>query len=107
MRRILVENARRKQTDKHGGGRRRVDIAEADLATGAEPDELLELDEALSCLAREEPDAAELVKLRLFAGLSVEQAADAAGMSRTNAYRHWAYARAWLNARLRESGPPV
>src|SRR4051794_7033430 len=99
MRRILVENARRKQTDKHGGGRRRVDLTEADLTTGTEPDELLELDEALSCLAREEPDAAQLVKLRLFAGLSVEQAADSAGLSRTNAYRHWAYARAWLNAR--------
>jgi RNA polymerase sigma factor (TIGR02999 family) len=105
MRRILVENARRKRAEKHGAGRRRVDLAEADLAINDEPDEVLELDEALSCLAQEDPDAAQLMKLRLFAGLSVEQAAESAGMSRTNAYRHWAYARAWLNARLRRSGP--
>jgi RNA polymerase sigma factor (TIGR02999 family) len=105
MRRILVDNARRKRTDKHGGGRHRVDLAEADLGTYAEPDEMLELDEALSCLAQEDPNAAQLVKLRLFAGLSVEQAAESAGISRTNAYRHWAYARAWLNARLRQGGP--
>jgi RNA polymerase sigma factor (TIGR02999 family) len=105
MRRILVDNARRKQTDKHGGGRRRVELDEADLGMDAEPDEVLELDEALSCLAQEDPDAAQLVKLRLFAGLSVEEAAESAGMSRTNAYRHWAYARAWLNARLRQGSP--
>src|SRR4051812_2054648 len=89
MRRILVENARRKQAGKHGGGGRGVELAEAGPVLDAERGEVLELDEALSCLAREDPGAARLVELRLFAGLSVEQAAEVAGMSRANAYRHW------------------
>jgi RNA polymerase sigma factor (TIGR02999 family) len=100
MRRILVENARRKQSEKHGGGRRRVELAEAGPVLDADPGEVLALDEALSGLAREDPEAARLVELRIFAGLSVEQAAEAAGMSRAHAYRHWSYARAWLNAHL-------
>jgi RNA polymerase sigma factor (TIGR02999 family) len=100
MRRILVENARRRQTDKHGGGHRRVELSETGPVLDAEPSEILALDEALSSLAREDPDAARLVELRIFAGLSVEQAAEAAGMSRAHAYRHWSYARAWLNAQL-------
>jgi RNA polymerase sigma factor (TIGR02999 family) len=101
MRRILIENARRKQGGKHGGGRRRVDLIDADVATPAGADELLELDDLLSVLAREEPDAAQLVKLRLYAGLSVEEAAQVLGISRSGAYQRWTYARAWLNARRR------
>jgi RNA polymerase sigma factor (TIGR02999 family) len=106
MRRILIERARRKRADKHGGGRRRVDLAEIDLASPFQPDDLLELDEALSRLAATEPDAAQLVKLRIFAGLSVEQAGAALGLSRAQAYRLWTFARAWLHSRLREGRPP-
>jgi RNA polymerase sigma factor (TIGR02999 family) len=106
MRRILIENARRKRTVKHGGGRTRVDLDEADLVTRSGPDDLLELDDALSVLTGEDPDAAELVKLRLFAGLSVEQAAEVLGISRAGAYQHWTYARAWLNALLQGEDTP-
>jgi RNA polymerase sigma factor (TIGR02999 family) len=109
MRRILIENARRKRAARHGGGRTRVDLDEADLVSQAEPQELLDLDDALAALAGEDPDAAQLVRLRLFAGLSVEQAAEVLGVSRAGAYQQWTYARAWLNARLREGdgpGPP-
>jgi RNA polymerase sigma factor (TIGR02999 family) len=102
MRRILIENARRKRAEKHGGGRTRADLDEAALADFAAPDELLDLDDALSVLCREDPDAAQLVRLRLFAGLSVEQAAGVLGISRAGAYQRWTYARAWLGARLRE-----
>jgi RNA polymerase sigma factor (TIGR02999 family) len=106
MRRILIENARRKRSARHGGGRARVDLDEADLVSRAEPDELLDLDDALAVLSGEDPDAAQLVRLRLFAGLSVEQAAEVLGVSRAGAYQQWTYARAWLNARLRgEDGP--
>jgi RNA polymerase sigma factor (TIGR02999 family) len=100
MRRILIENARRKCTEKHGGGRTRVDLDEAEPVVCFAPDELLDLDDALSLLAHEDPDAAQLVKLRLFTGLSVEQAAEVLGVSRAGAYQTWTYARAWLNAHL-------
>jgi RNA polymerase sigma factor (TIGR02999 family) len=103
MRRILVENARRKQRDRHGGGRRRVELPDLPVAD-QEPDDLLALDDALAKFAREDPTAAEVVKLRLYAGLSVEEAAEALGLSRAHAYRHWTYARAWLRAALREEG---
>jgi RNA polymerase sigma factor (TIGR02999 family) len=102
MRRILIENARRKKAEKHGGEHQRVELAEAVFASSATPDELLFLDDALSNLTREDPAAAELAKLRLFTGLSVEQAADALGVSRATAFRHWTYARAWLHAQLRD-----
>ena len=101
MRRILIENARRKRSEKRGGDRKRVDLAEADPVSMADPCQLVELDDALTQLEHQDREAAELVKLRLFAGLSVEQASDLLGISRTAAYRHWAYARAWLNAQLR------
>jgi RNA polymerase sigma factor (TIGR02999 family) len=103
MRRILIENARRKKRDKHGGGRRRVELPDLPAAD-QEPDELLALDDALAKLAAEDPAAAEVVKLRLYAGLSVEEAAAALGLSRAHAYRHWNYARAWLRAALRVEG---
>ena len=101
MRRILVEAVRHKLRHKHGGGRTRVDLAEIDVATHLPPDELLSLNEAIDALAAHDQPAAELVKLRYFAGLSVEQAAETVGLSRTAAYRHWTYARAWLFAQTR------
>ena len=102
MRRILVDNARRKQTEKHGGKRKRLDFSQAEPITQADPDQVLDLDEALTLLAGEDPDAAQVAKLRIFAGLSVEETAQALSVSRAHAYRQWAYARAWLQARLRE-----
>ena len=106
MRRILIERARRRRADKHGGGRHRIDLAEIDLVGPFQPDDLLELDEALSRLAATEPEAAQLVKLRVFAGLSVEQAGAAQGLSRAQAYRLWTFARAWLHSRLHEGRAP-
>lgn len=99
MRRILVEQARRKKSQKHGGQRRRVCLDE--VATLAAEDEnasedLLALDKALALLEAEEPARAELVKLRYFAGLTLEQASESLGISVATAKRHWVYARAWL-----------
>jgi RNA polymerase sigma factor (TIGR02999 family) len=96
MRHILVDNARRKRRVKHGGGRQRVAFDDAIPAPPAAADDLLALDEALAKLAAEDPEAAAVVKLRYFAGLSVEEAAQALDMSRASAYRHWTFARAWL-----------
>ena len=106
MRRILVENARRKKTEKHGGKRKRIDLSQTEPIGQADPDAVLDLDEALTILAGEDPQAAEVAKLRIFAGLSVEEAAQALSTSRANAYRQWAYARAWLHARLRDEHSP-
>src|SRR5262245_42188263 len=100
MRRILVENARRKQSKKRGGQRRRIDLSQAEPLDQADPDALLDLDELLTLLAGEDPEAAAVAKLRIFAGLSVEEAAQALSTSRASAYRQWTYARAWLHARL-------
>jgi RNA polymerase sigma factor (TIGR02999 family) len=100
MRRILVENARRRGRQKRGGSRARAELLETDLAVDDPPDEILEVDEALQRLAAEDPNAAELVKLRYFGGLSVEEAAEALGLSRATAYRHWAYARAWVRCQV-------
>src|SRR4051812_22974730 len=106
MRRILVGNARRKKTEKRGGQRKRIDLSQAEPLDQADPDALLDLDELLTRLADEDPEAAKVAKLRLFAGLSVEEAAQALSTSRAGAYRQWTYARAWLHARLgAESGP--
>jgi RNA polymerase sigma factor (TIGR02999 family) len=102
MRRILVDNARRKGAEVHGGGRQRVELAEGDWLSRATPDQVVELDESLDRLAAEDAAAAELVKLRLFAGMSVEEAAACLEMSRATAYRHWRYARAWLVAERRD-----
>jgi RNA polymerase sigma factor (TIGR02999 family) len=96
MRHILVDNARRKVRAKRGGGRLRVELDDAVPAPPEEAERLLALDEALDKLSGEDPEAAALVKLRYFAGLSVEAAAEALGISRAGAYRHWAFARAWL-----------
>jgi RNA polymerase sigma factor (TIGR02999 family) len=103
MRRILVESARRKKAIRHGGALRRAELAESDLATNAAPDELILLDEALTELAREDPAAALLVKLRYFSGFSIEEAAETAGLARATAYRHWSFARAWLIDQMKDS----
>jgi RNA polymerase sigma factor (TIGR02999 family) len=97
MRRILVENARRKQSRKHGGGLVRRDLDAVQPAARDLGEDLLALDEALNRLAEKDPVKAELVKLRHFAGLTIEQAAQALGISQTTANRYWAYARAWLH----------
>ena len=98
MRRILVENARRKKTEIHGGGREKVELADGDWLTRATPDEIVALDDSLNRLAEDDAASAEVVKLRLFAGMSIDEAALSLGTSRSAAYRHWAYARAWLMA---------
>ena len=102
MRRILVENARRKQTHKRGGGRDRMPLN--DLAASEPDDELLALDEALVRLSAREPLKARLVELRYFAGLTLDQAAQVLGISPTTADRDWAYARAWLRAEVGDEG---
>jgi RNA polymerase sigma factor (TIGR02999 family) len=106
MRRILVENARRKRRTKHGGGRERVALESLDVAAPERPDDLIALDEALSQLAVTDPQAAELVKLRYFAGLTVRQAAEVLGMAPRTADFLWAYARTWLLEKL-EGGKPL
>lgn len=100
MRRILVETARRKSRVKHGGDHRRVNIEDHDLPAASQPDEILALDEALARLAEEDPAAAQVVQLHFFAGLSIEEVADAIGVSRATAYRQWTYARAWLRCAI-------
>jgi len=99
MRRILIDNARRKATVKHGGQRRRLTLDEAHLLLQT-PDGLLDLDDALTALAVIEPAKAELVKLRFFAGLNGDEAAAALGISPATAERWWLFARTWLLARL-------
>ncbi|MHC4471308.1 MAG: sigma-70 family RNA polymerase sigma factor [Planctomycetota bacterium] len=104
MRRILVDRARRKARLKHGGGRKRVELSEADRVVPPVEIDLVALDEALAKLEAEEPAKAELVKLRYFAGLSHEEAAEILGISRGTADRHWAYARAWLFHEIEKGG---
>jgi RNA polymerase sigma factor (TIGR02999 family) len=101
MRRILIDNARRKRTEKHGGQRERLDLDAVDIMADAPSEDLLALDEALTKFAAEDPIKAEVVKLRYFAGLSEEEAARALGISRTTAHRHWHYAKVWLFRELR------
>jgi RNA polymerase sigma factor (TIGR02999 family) len=96
MRRILVDNARRKQSKKRGGDRVRLDLDQVAAATSERADEVLDIDASLDRLAQAEPQAAALVKLRYFAGLSIPQAAEVLGVSPRNADFLWAYARAWL-----------
>jgi RNA polymerase sigma factor (TIGR02999 family) len=100
MRRILVDQARRKRAEKRGGGARRFELGEADRVVIPDPDTLLTVDEALEKLAIDDPGVAALARLRLFAGLSIEEAAAALDISRATAFRDWAYARALLTAAL-------
>jgi RNA polymerase sigma factor (TIGR02999 family) len=101
MRRILVDNARRKRRLKHGGEHRQVPADDVEPAVDSRPDELLLIDEALDRLAAEDPQAADVVRMCYFAGLAVDEAAGLLGMSRATAYRHWNYAKAWLHAEVR------
>jgi RNA polymerase sigma factor (TIGR02999 family) len=105
MRRILVERARRRGRRKRGGDRRRLDLDPAELTVDQPPDELVALDEALAKLATEEPELAQLVNLRYFAGLTIEEASRALGISTATAGRHWAFARAWLYREMADAGP--
>jgi RNA polymerase sigma factor (TIGR02999 family) len=100
MRRILVENARRKQRVKHGGGVQHVDLHDHDVPVQSPPDEIIALDEALTRLAAEDPEGAQVVQLHFFAGLSMEETAQTLGISRATAYRQWAFARAWLGCAI-------
>jgi RNA polymerase sigma factor (TIGR02999 family) len=100
MRRILVENARRKHSQKSGGRYKKLPLQKAVLASGNDSENLLAINDLLDELAAETPEAAQLVKLRVFAGFTMNEAVDALGMSRTTAFRHWTYARAWLKAAL-------
>jgi RNA polymerase sigma factor (TIGR02999 family) len=95
MRRILVEQARRKNRIKHGGGRERVELADAPAASTADED-LIAIDEALDALTQVDAQAAQVVKLHFFAGLTMEAVADVLGISVRTAHRNWAFARAWL-----------
>jgi RNA polymerase sigma factor (TIGR02999 family) len=105
MCRILVEQARRKNRQKRGGGRKRIDLEDLAVAAPESDERLLALDEALQRLAAVEPQKAELVKLRSFAGLSLDAAADLLGISPSTADRWWAYARAWLRVEIEGEKP--
>jgi RNA polymerase sigma factor (TIGR02999 family) len=96
MRRILIDRARRRNADRHGGQARHVSLEDLELATEADDDQLLAVHEALERLAAHDGPKAELVKLRFFAGLTLPEAARVLGYSEPTAKRHWAYARAWL-----------
>jgi len=100
MRRILIDNARRKQRKKRGGSHRRVDLDEAVIADQRRSDELLALDEALTRLSEQDPTAAELVKLRYFSGLTLDEIAQIQGVSRRTVATHWTYAQAWLHREI-------
>lgn len=104
MRRILIENARRKRTNRHGGNQKRVELDESAVSLGendTELDEILALDEALEKLEAKDKLKADLIKLRFYAGLTMEQSAKSLGISLTTAKTHWTYARAWLLREVR------
>jgi RNA polymerase sigma factor (TIGR02999 family) len=103
MRRILVEKARAKGRDKRGGAGACVELEDDLWVTKTTPDQILAVDDCLARLRQEDETAAEVVKLRYFAGMSVAEAAEALGIHRTTAHRHWTYARAWIRAEIRAS----
>jgi RNA polymerase sigma factor (TIGR02999 family) len=102
MRRILIDNTRKKKSNKRGGQKKRVEWHDNIESATRPTDDLLAIDEALTLLAVEDAEAAQLVKLRFYTGLSVEEAADVMGLARATAYRTWSYAKAWLRAKLGE-----
>ena len=104
MRRILIDNARRKQRLKRGSGQEKLDLEDAEIIMEAPSEEMIALDEALAKLASTDKEKADLVKLRYFAGLTLEQAADILGLSKSMAKRHWTYARAWLYRQIKTTG---
>jgi len=103
MRRILVENARRKQRLKHGGGQRRLDLSQVDVAVASDGETVLAVSEAVAKLASHDSLGAELIRLRFFAGLSNAEAGELLGLPERTAKRAWAYARAWLYAELKKT----
>jgi RNA polymerase sigma factor (TIGR02999 family) len=103
MRRILIENARRKQAARHGGGQARLDINEIEIAAAGKDDELLAVSDALEQLAARDKQKAELVKLRYFVGLTTEEAAEVLGISVPTADRWWNFSRAWLFEEIERS----
>jgi RNA polymerase sigma factor (TIGR02999 family) len=104
MRRILVENARRKRREKHGGGRLQVELDERTMVGRMPPEDLLALDEALTKFGAEEPVKARLVQLRFFTGLSLDEASQVIGVSAVTAKRYWRYAKAWLHREMAGEG---
>ena len=105
MRRILIDNARRKRAVRHGGGQQRIDLEQAELAASADDDQLLAVNDALDKLAVRNKLEAELVKLRYFMGMTLEEAADVVGISPRSADNYWAHARAWLFQELKSAQP--
>ena len=105
MRRILVENARHKRSRKGGGGLQRRELADIEATFNTVPEDLLAVDDALTKLERKNRPAADLAKLRLFTGLTVDEAADSLGISRRSGFRLWTYARAFLQAELADDSP--
>jgi len=103
MRRILVDSARRRRSQKRGSGERPVDLEDLQLFQSTPSDEMLAVDDALDQLAAEDPTAADLVKLKYFVGMNMEDAAKALGLSLRNAERMWKYSRAWLRRKMTES----
>jgi RNA polymerase sigma factor (TIGR02999 family) len=104
MRRILIEQARRKRSQRQGGARGHCELSDDDRVEAPLSDELLDLDEALSRLSAADPRAAEVVKLRVFAGMTIEEVAEVQGVSPRTAKRNWAYGRAWLGRELAAYG---
>jgi len=102
MRRILIDNARRKRALRHGGNRQRLDIGDIEIAAPAKEDELLAVNDALEKFAVADKQKAELIKLRYFAGLTIEESAEILGISVPTAKRWWTYARAWLYRQIRD-----
>ena len=105
MRRLLIARARRKQTQRRGAGAAHLDADEIEIASPAPDDQLLTLNEAVDRFAAVEPRQAELVKLRYFVGMKIEEAADVLGISEATAKRWWAYARAWLFDEIHQAPP--
>jgi RNA polymerase sigma factor (TIGR02999 family) len=100
MRRILVERARRRRSERHGGDRERIPLEAGDIEVAMPPDQIVALSDALDALEQEDPEVAQLVKLRYFVGLTLDQAAQLLQISSRTAYRHWAYAKARLHEEL-------
>jgi RNA polymerase sigma factor (TIGR02999 family) len=105
MRRILIDNARRRKAQRHGGGAEKVNLDSVELAAGMPDDELLAVHEALGRLEQDDPEKAEVVKLRFFAGLTLPETARTLGISVPTAKRRWTYARAWLYREIRQVPP--
>jgi RNA polymerase sigma factor (TIGR02999 family) len=104
MRRILIDNARRKRAQRHGGGQQRVNIEDQDIAAHVDADQLLEMNDALDKFVTHDPQKADLVKLRFFVGMTIEEAAAVLGISAPTAKRYWAYSRAWLYREIDRQG---